>query len=366
MLGVALFASQFPSFLFSLFGGVVSDRYNRYRVVLATQTASMVQAALLALLVAFTHYTVWEVLAFSAVLGIVNAFDVPARQALVYDMVEEKDDLGNAIALNSTMVNVAGLIGPAIAGLVLATYGASNCFALNAFSFIAVLVSLWSMKLPQGAARKQAKKVSEGLREGWSYLMNTPAIGRVILLMAVSSLFLMPYFTLMPVYAKEILHGDATTYGYLNSFTGLGAALGAIFLAFLKSGNNLKRLLVIATLVFAAGLILFSYTVSLPLSLLFAMMSGLGMMLQMTLVITIIQTNVSFEMRGRVISYYAMAFFGMQPLGGLLVGFVSRRIHAPATLMAQGILAVIIALVFFPYLWKERLKASSASDIGTI
>jgi MFS family permease len=359
MLGAALFASQFPSFLFSLFGGVVSDKYNRYRVVLFTQTAAMVQAALLALLVAFTQYTVWEVLSFSAMLGIINAFDVPARQALVYDMVEQKEDLGNAIALNSTMVNTAGLIGPAIAGLVLAKYGAANCFALNALSFIAVLVSLWRMKLPKWVGGKQTKKVSEGLHEGWRYLKNTPSIARVILLMAVSSLFLMPYFTLMPVYAKEILHRDAAMYGYLNSFTGLGAALGAIFLALLKSGANLRRILIIATLIFGVGLILFSYAVIIPFSLAFAMMAGLGMMLQMTLVITIIQTQVSMEMRGRVISYYAMAFFGMQPLGGLLIGFVSRYIHAPATLLAQGILAIIIAIAFIPSFWNEPSKIPS-------
>lgn len=362
MLGVALFASQFPSFLFSLLGGVVSDKYNRYRVVLFTQTASMLQASFLALLVSFTQYTIWEVLSFSAILGIINAFDVPARQALVYDLVEQKEDLGNAIALNSTMVNVAGLIGPAIAGLVLAKYGAAQCFTLNACSFIAVILCLWRIKLPETVAGNLAKKVSEGLREGWKYLMDTPTIARVILLMAVSSLLLLPYFTLLPVYAKEILHGDARTYGYLNSFTGLGAALGALFLALLKSGNNLKRILVIATFVFGLGLILFSHTVIIPLSLLFSVVAGFGMMLQMTLVITIIQTNVSFEMRGRVISYYAMAFFGMQPLGGLLVGFISRYIHAPATLMAQGILAVIIAISFFPFLWNEQLKTPSATE----
>ena len=184
--------------------------------------------------------------------------------------------------------------------------------------------------------------------------MDTPTIARVILLMAVSSLLLLPYFTLLPVYAKEILHGDARTYGYLNSFTGLGAALGALFLALLKSGNNLKRILVIATFVFGLGLILFSHTVIIPLSLLFSVVAGFGMMLQMTLVITIIQTNVSFEMRGRVISYFAMAFFGMQPLGSLFIGAVSKYIGTPATILSEGIAAIIIVLLFFRFLKKNN------------
>jgi MFS family permease len=362
MLGVGVFASQFPSFLLSAFGGLVSDRYNRYKVLFITQTASMVQAVLLALLVIFTHYNVWEVLCFSALLGIVNAFDVPARQSLVYELIDRKEDLGNAIALNSTMVNLAGLIGPAIAGFVLQGFGVGLCFLLNALSFIAVMISLWLMNLPAFVPKPITQNVSEGLKEGWRYLKQTPSIARVIVLLACTSLFVLPYFTLLPVYAKEILHGNASTYGYLNSFTGLGAILGAVFLASLRRGKNLDRILIFMTIVFGLGLVLFAYTVNVYLSLLFAAVAGFGMMAQTTLVNTIIQTRVSPGMRGRIISYFAMAFFGMQPLGALLIGSISQYLHAQATMLFQGLIALVIAFSFVPYLWNDFQKKSDSED----
>ncbi len=356
VLGVTAFATQFPSFLFSLFGGIVSDRYNRFRVLLFTQIASMIQASLLALLVLWKHASVWEILVFGVALGIINAFDVPARQSLIHDMVNAKDDLANAIALNSSMVNLARLTGPAIAGIVLERFGAGICFLANAASFVAVLVSLLLMKLPKHVKYVPTKKAVGDFREGLDYLKQTPSIGFIILLLACISFLVLPFTTLLPVYAKEIFKGNASTFGYLNSFIGLGAIGGTFFLASLKPGTDLKRILFINTCIFGAGLILFSHTTNLPLALLFALITGFGMMSQTTISNTIIQTTVAPGMRGRVISYFAMAFFGMLPLGGLLIGFVSQSIGAPNTILAEGIAAILITCLFYLFLSKYRLN----------
>ncbi len=356
MLGVAVFAAQFPSFLFSLLGGVVSDRYNRYRVLIFTQVASLVQAALLTILVLFTHYTVWEILTLSVLLGLINAFDVPARQAMVYDMVDQKEDLANAIALNSSMVNLARLIGPAISGLVLEKFGAGFCFLLNTGSFLAVIISLLLMRLPEYIPALHVKKVMGELKEGLVYLKHTPSIAFVILLLACMSLFVLPYITLLPVYAKVIFSGNASTFGYLNSFIGLGAIIGTIFLASIKPGVDLKKVLFINTLIFGSGLILFSHMTYLPLALFFSVLTGYGMMSQVTISNTIIQTTVSQEMRGRVISYFAMAFFGMQPLGGLLIGAASHYIGTPNTILAEGIMALLITLLFVYFLKRRQFR----------
>src|SRR5665213_4023255 len=204
MLGLTLFASQFPSFLFSLLGGVVSDRYNRYKVLLATQIASLVQAVMLAILILSGHYTVWGILGLSVVLGIINAFDVPARQSLVYEMVEDKADLPNALALNSSMVNLSRIIGPAIAGIVLESLGDGACFLLNALSFVAVIVSLLLMVLPQYVTQAHKKNVFGELKEGMAYIKRTPSIAFVLIMLALVSLLVLPYNTLIPYFARDV------------------------------------------------------------------------------------------------------------------------------------------------------------------
>ncbi len=369
MLGLSLFCTQFPSFMFSILGGVVSDRYNRYRVLLATQVASLVQSLLIAGLVLLGHYTVWEILALSTVLGAINAFDVPARQSLVYEMVDDKKDLPNALALNSIMVNIARLVGPAISGVVLQKLGAGVCFLLNGASFLAVITSLLFMKLaPYVASERRLDAVGE-LREGWRYLVRTPTIARVILLLAMMSLFVIPFSTLLPIYAKVIFHGDATTFGLENSFIGLGAICGALYLTSANAGTEMarKRILVMTTFVFGVGLILFSHTTWLPLALVFSVISGFGMMAQTTMTNTIIQTSVAPEMRGRVISYFAMAYFGMMPVGSLLIGAVSQYAGAQNTVLGSGILALVVLAVFWRFLtdsstitsnktWKQTVK----------
>lgn len=362
MLGVTLFASLFPSFLLSFLGGVVSDRYNRFRLLLATQAASMIQALLLTALVFWGHYVVWEIIALSVVLGVINAFDVPARQSLVYEMVN-KADLPNALALNSSMVNLSRLIGPGVAGLVLEKFGDTVCFGMNALSFIAVIGSLLMMRLPKLASAKHDKNIFFELKEGFDYIKNTPSIKFVLVMLAGISLMVLPFSTLIPVYAKDIFKGTASTFGVIDSVIGLGAFSGAIFLASLKPGHNLKKILAISTLIFGGGLVIFSHMHNYPLALLFAAITGFGMMSQITISNTLIQTTVVPAMRGRVISFYAMAFFGMQPLGGLLVGSVSQWIGTANTVMAEGMVALSIGILHFRFLQKSKLKKTTVQTL---
>jgi len=363
MLGLTLFASLFPSFLFSFLGGVTADRYNRYRLLLATQAASMIQALLLTALIFWGHYVVWEIIALSAVLGFINAFDVPARQSLVYEMVDNKADLPNALALNSSMVNLSRLIGPGIAGLVLEKFGDTVCFGANAISFIAVIGSLLMMRLPKMESKKHDKNIFSELKEGFVYISNTPSIKSILIMLATISLLVLPFSTLIPVYAKDIFKGTASTFGVLDSVIGLGAFSGAIFLASLKPGHNLKKILAINTLIFGAGLVIFSHMPNYPLALLFAAVTGFGMMSQITISNTLIQTTVTPDMRGRVISFYAMAFFGMQPLGGLLVGSVSQWIGTADTVMLEGVVALIIGILHFRFLRKTQLQKDTVHTL---
>lgn len=362
MLGLTLFASMFPSFIFSFLGGVASDRYNRYKLLLITQFASMGQAILMTLLIFFKHYSVWEIIALSALLGLINAFDVPARQSLVYEMVDDKADLPNALALNSSMVNLSRLIGPGIAGIALEKFGEDICFGLNAVSFIAVIGSLLLMKLPKYLEKPRTKNVFGELKEGFQYIKQTPSIAFVLIMLALISLLVLPFSTLIPVYAKDIFKGTASTFGVIDSVIGLGAFCGAIFLASLKPGRNLRKILATNTLIFGAGLVLFSHTTYYPIALVFATISGFGMMSQITISNTLIQTTVDPAMRGRVISFYAMAFFGMQPLGGLLIGTLSQWIGTPDTVMAQGIITLIIGFSLFRFLRKDEAKKLKAEQ----
>jgi MFS family permease len=340
MLGLSVFATMFPSAAFSLVGGGVADRYNRYRVLLTTQVLSMVQAALLTLLVFGRPDAVWGILGLSVVLGIINGFDVPARQSLVHELVKDKQDLPNALALNSSMVNLSKLIGPAVAGLAIETLGATVCFGLNTLSFVAVIGSLLAIKRPAYVAKPHAKNILGELKEGFHYVRTTPSIRFVILMLGLVSLLVLPFTTLMPVYAKDIFHGTATTFGLIDSSIGLGAFVGALYLASRPPGANLHRILATNTLVFGAGLILFSHTPWYPLALAFIAVGAFGMMSQITISNTLLQTTADPAMRGRVISFYVLAYTGMVPLGSLLVGVVSQHIGVQNTVLAQGVLAL--------------------------
>ncbi|WP_201741467.1 MFS transporter [Sinomicrobium soli] len=351
MLGLTLFAEQFPSFLFSALGGIVSDRYDRYKLILLTQSLSMVQAVILTVVTYTGHDSVWVLLVLSAVLGTINAFDVPARQPLVHEMVNEPEDLPNALSLNSSLTNLAKMVGPALAGIVLSEWGAGTCFLVNTVSFIAIIVCLSLMKLPPQPPRPQKQKVGKELRDGFRYLCKTPEIGLPLLMLTLVSLLVLPYSTLLPVFAKVIFEGDATTYGYIMGFIGLGAISGAFFLASLREGSRLKRILAVNTVILGVSLVLFSRIDNLSVVLFFAVLIGFGAMAQTTVCNILVQTKSKPEMRGRAMSYQAMAAFGMMPLGGLLVGTLSEHIGAPASLLIQGITALLIVLCFYRFLW---------------
>ncbi|HNX56029.1 MAG TPA: MFS transporter [Prolixibacteraceae bacterium] len=352
LLGLVGFAGQIPTFLIAPFAGVFTDRWNRYHLLIITQIAAMVQAFLLAYLYLNGSIQVWHVVVLSVFLGIVNAFDVPVRQSFVIEMVENKEDLGNAIALNSSMVNGARLFGPSIAGMLIAFTGEGICFLLNGVSYLFVIASLLMMKISPRKAVSSQKHVLTELKEGFRYTFGFAPIRYLILLLALVSLVGMPYTVLMPVFAKEILHGGSHTFGFLMGASGMGALLGAFFLASRRNAVGLDRVIPIAAATFGAGLIAFSFSRFFLLSLALMVFVGLGMMLQMASTNTILQTIVDDDKRGRVMSFYTMAFMGTAPFGSFIAGSLATKIGAPNTLVVGGIACVLGTLVFVRYLPK--------------
>jgi MFS family permease len=352
MLGVVVFAGQIPIMLLSPYGGALTDRHSRYKTLLYTQIASMIQAGLLAGVVLSGHYNVTIIIILSAILGIINAFDTPARQSLMINLVEDKKDLPNAIALNSSMVTLARLLGPVAAGFILSSFGEGMCFLVNFLSFVAVIASLLLMKIMPEIRQPNKQDIWQGLREGYTYLQQHAGIRSVILLMACTSFFVMPYSTLLPVFATNIFHGNVTTFSWLNAISGLGALGGAIYMATLKPGKSLLKIIAYSSAQFAFSLILFALTGLLPLALCFIMAAEFGMLSQIAASNTYIQTHVDESMRGRVISYYVMAFQGMQPIGSLLIGFLAHYFGAPLIVCAEGAAGIIAVICFIPYLKK--------------
>jgi MFS family permease len=362
LLGVTVFAETFPSFLFSIPGGVAADRYNQYQIIKITQITSMAQAVLLALLVLTGHTVIWAILVLSAILGIINAFDVPARQALVHEVVADQADLPNALSLTTAMASLAQLLGPALSGIVLNAFGAGVCFLLNAASFGGVIVSLLLMKVPAYVHKKSNKKVLAEFAEGFIYLKKTPDIGLMIVMLACVGLLMFPYNTVLPVFAKVVFKGNAATFGYITSFIGIGAVTGTIFLASRKPGAHLKRIMFFSTIIMGLGLVCFSQTTNFPLAMFFAVVTGFGSMAQFTVCNITVQSESAPRMRGRAIGVLLMAIFGMMPLGSLLVGALSQRIGAPATVLCQGISGLIVALAFAKFLTK-RSKSTGLKDV---
>lgn len=358
MLGISVFATLFPSALVSLYGGIIADRYNRYKILLTTQIVSLLQAVLLTLAILFfKQYAVWEIIGLSAVLGFINGFDMPARQSLIRDLIVDKANLPNALALNSSMVNLAKLIGPAIAGFVLEQFGDIACFGSNALSFIPVIISLLLIKLPKSNPKMVTEKnLKREFSEAFIYIKNTPILSSILIFAGAMSLLVMPFTTLTPVFAKDIFNGSATTLGFIDGVIGFGAFVSALFLASLKQGSNLNKVLAISTVVFAIGLILFSQTTNYPLALLFIAIGAFGMMPIRTLSNTIIQLNVPNQFRGRVISIYFMVLTTLLPIGSLLISTVSHFIGAKKTVLFEGFIALIIAFFYALYLKKEKLK----------
>ena len=363
MLGVAVFATLFPTAVFSVFGGVVADRYNRHTVLMVTQVASLVQALLLTLAVVYFKSSVvpW-LIGLSVILGIINGYDVPARQSLVREMVADAADLPNALALNSSMVNLSKLIGPTLAGFVLEHYGAAVCFGANTLSFIPVLLSLALMKLPPYKPFDKVKqKISTEFNEAIRYIRATPKVRSVIWFAGIMNLFVLPFSTLTPAFAKDIFEGGASTLGMIDGAMGGGAFLGALFLASLKPTANLSRVLAYNTLLFGVGLLFFSHTTSYPLALLPLAFGALGMMSVVTITNTIIQVETPPEFRGRVISVFVMVLTGMLPIGSLLVGAISHVVGIQKTVLAEGIIAIVIAGLWGTYLRKRQKREEAVS-----
>jgi MFS family permease len=365
MLGVSVFATLFPTALVSLYGGIVADRYSRYKVLLSTQILSLVQAVLLTLaIVFFKSFSVWVIIILSAVLGLINGFDMPARQSLIRDLITDKTNLPNALALNSSMVNLAKLIGPAIAGFVLEKFNDTVCFGFNAISFIPVILSLLLMKLPKSEIRPKAEKsFRNAFSEAITYIRNTPEVNSVLTFVSVMSLLVLPFVTLTPVFAKDVFNGSAATLGIIDGFIGFGALLGALFLASLKQGADLGKVLVISTMVFGVALSMFSQVSILPLALLFITVGAFGMMAVRTVSNTIVQIHVPNQFRGRVISIYLLALSSMIPVGSLLIGAVSHYIGVQRTVLIEGFLALIIAVFYLRYLKREKLRKETQPQI---
>ena len=347
LLGVVGFAGQIPSFLLAPLAGVLVDRWNRQRLLVITQVLAMFQSLALALLTMTGLIKMWHVIVLSVLQGLINSFDMPARQAFVVEMVEKREDLANAIALNSSMVNAARLLGPSIGGVVIAAVGEGWCFMIDAVSYIAVIASLLAMTITARVIQPtKDANVFQQLREGWSYATRFAPIRNVLLLLALVSLVGMPYTVLMPVFANDVLHGGPNTLGLLLAASGVGALVGALFLAARKTVLGLGKFIPLMAGAFGAGLIAFSFTRVLWLSLALMVVTGLGFMVQMAVSNTVLQTIVDEDKRGRVMSFYTMAFMGTAPFGSLLAGSVADRIGTPHTLLCGGIGCILGALWF--------------------
>jgi MFS family permease len=346
LLGVVGFVSQIPTFILSPLGGVVADRWNKKTIFLVTQIFALLQAMLLAILVISGAVTVIWIIVLNIVLGMINAFDITARQSFVVEMIENKEDLGNAIALNSSMVNGARLIGPSIAGILIATLGEGICFFINSMSYFVIIVALLTMNIPP---RKRAIKnthILHDFKEGFTYVYKSVPMRSIILLLALVSLMGMPYQVLMPVFAKQVLKGGPHTLGFLMGAAGFGALCGAMFLASRKNSDNISKLIPASAALFGIGLIAFSFSRHLWLSLPLISVAGCGMIVQMASSNTSLQILVDDDKRGRIMALYAMAFMGMSPFGSLLAGSLAGLIGAPNTLLTGGILCIAGAFLF--------------------
>jgi MFS family permease len=346
LLGMVSFANQIPSFVLGPFAGVISDRFNRHRVLLLTQFLLLLQASALAFLVLSETITITHILVLGAFSGVVNAFDMSARQSLVVHLVEKREDVSNAIALNSSMFNMARLVGPSVAGALIAAVGEGVCFLINALSYLAVLGSLILLRLPEFIKSTEQENVFQSLGEGFRYAFGFAPIRTILLLIASLSLFGMPFSVLMPVFARDVLHGDASTLGLLMGASGVGALCAALYLAARKTVIGLGKVIVGAALLFGVGLISFSFSQTLVLSLICIFFTGLGMILQMASSNTLLQTIVDDDKRGRVMSFYSMAFMGMAPVGSLLAGWAAEHYGVHYTLMACGIISLLTIIPF--------------------
>ena len=354
LLGITGFASQIPSLLLAPLTGPAADRFDRRRILIVTQVLSMLQALALALLVLAGSPQVWQIIALASVLGVINAFDIPARQSFVVELVERREDLANAIALNSSMFNSARLLGPAIAGVCIAAFGEGVCFLANSLSYLGVIAALLSIRRKaarEGGGSKKAGGFAEGLR----YAFGFPPIKYILLLMAVGSLLGMPYAVLMPAYVREVLHGGPRTLGWIMGCSGAGALLGALRLAGRRDPAGLERGIPVFTAIFGLGLVAFSFSTTFALSAPLLGCASFGMISFLASGNTVLQTLVEDDKRGRVMALYSVAFMGMAPFGSLLAGWTASRIGVAHTMGLSGVFVLAGAAGF-----SSKLKEVSA------
>lgn len=347
LLGLIGFAGQIPMFFIAPFAGVLTDRLNRYQLLIATQVFAMLQAFILAFLVLSDQINVGLILVLNILLGCINAFDTPVRQSFFIEIIDKKEDLPNAIALNSSMVNAARLLGPSIAGVLIAFTGEGICFLINAVSYIPVVTSLLMMRIPKKLQPRNSSHVFNELKEGFTYTFGHKALKYIILLLALVSLMGMPYTVLMPVFAKEILHGGSHTFGFLMGASGLGALCGALYLASKKNVLGLGKLIAYSAALFGLSLLIFSFSRRFEFSIFLMIFIGLGMMLQMASSNTLLQTLSDDDKRGRVMSFYTMAYMGTAPFGSLLAGGLADIIGVAFTIGFGGICCIIGAVIFW-------------------
>jgi MFS family permease len=346
LLGLVSFAGQIPTFLLAPLAGAVTDKFSKYRVLLITQIASLVQSLILAVLALAGVMEIWHLVILSIALGCINAFDIPSRHSFVIEMVEKKEDLGNAIALNSLMFNGARIIGPSIAGIMLASAGEGICFLINAISYLFIIASLCMMRIPVREPAKKSDIIKE-MKEGLDYTFGFAPIKHLLILLAVVSLLGSSYQVLMPVFAKEILNGTSSTYGFLMGAAGIGAMLGALFLASRSSVIKLGRIIPVSSALFGAGLIALSFSKNFNISILLMVFTGLGLMIQSAASNTVLQTITDDDKRGRVMSFYSMAVMGTAPFGSLLAGSLAKLLGTPAAIMIGGLSCVAGAVFFY-------------------
>lgn len=345
LLGLLGFVGQIPILLLSPPAGLVADRWNRRSVVIATQTASMLLAFILAALTMTNHIKVWEIIVLATLLGVVNAFDVPARQSFLIEMVG-REDLLNAIALNSSMFNGARVAGPAIAGVLVALIGEGWCFLLNGISYLAVIAGLFLMRIDNLKPVHDGGAPLEKLRQGFRFARHTRPIRALLVLVAIVSLLALPFSVLMPIFAVQILHGGASAYGTLMGAVGVGAMFGALALAMRQQLRGLGNVVAYAATGLGVSLVLFSFSHWYWVSFVILVASGFTMMMQFTATNTLIQAMVPDQLRGRVMSLYSMMFLGMTPIGSLLDGYIANYVGAPVTVAIGGLVSCLGGLAF--------------------
>jgi MFS family permease len=361
LLGLATFLSMIPSLFLAPLAGSIIGRYDRHKAMMLLQSLAMLQAGALALLIYLKIYDINFILALSLFQGIINSFDMTCRQTMMIDIVDNKEDLPNAVALNSTLNNFARIAGPALAGIILHQYGEDICFIGNFLSYIPVLISLLMMKITPHIKATDKFKMLEDFIEGLEYVKKETEMAKMLLMLMCSSLFVISFNTLMPVFAKDIFSGNAQTFSWFESAAGIGSILSAIYFANLKKSDNMNKIMIAASLLMGFSVIILAYSNSLTVALICMALSGVGMMAQTSSINIYIQTQSAVNMRSRSISYYLMAYQGMIPVGSLIIGYVSHIIGTRNTVAIQGIICIVSVIVYVYY----KKQSSSEEDLET-